>query len=81
MDQDDSQAGSVEPRQPTEVLATLKLRSSERDLAGAAARIAAFLDEHGEALVDASPFETSTSTATVVAAPLIPRREENELGA
>lgn len=50
-----------------DVLATLKLRSSERDPARAAARIVAFLDEHDVALVDTSPFEPSTSTATVVA--------------
>lgn len=77
MDQEEFAAGSVGPRRPIEVLATLKLRSSERDLAGAAARIVAFLDEHDEALVDTSPFEPSTSKATVVAKPLTPGREGN----
>lgn len=55
------------PPRVREVLASVNLRSSERDLEDTAARIVAFLDEHDESLVDTSIFDPSTSTATVVA--------------
>lgn len=68
----------MDPRPPRvrEVLASVNLRSSERDLEGTATRIVAFLEEHDEALVDTSIFDPSTSTATVVAERPAPTGED-----